>query len=138
MKKEQKQILRSSWIKVLTIGDTAAEMFYRRLFELDPDLQPLFGNADMALQRKKMIQALSLVINSLNDPEPLTTYLEELGRRHVKYGVADRHYDTVEAALLWTLEQGLGAAWNDAVRDAWSDAYGLVAGVMKSSSARAA
>ncbi len=138
MKIEQKQILRITWIKVLTVGDTAAEMFYRRLFELDPELQPLFGSTDMAAQRKKLIQSLSLVINSLSDPEPLIAYLEALGRRHVDYGVEDRHYDTVEAALLWTLEQILGETWNEAVRDAWSDAYGLVAGVMKSASVRAA
>ena len=138
MKFEQKKILRSTWIKVLTVGDAAGEMFYRRLFELDPDLRPLFDSADMAAQRKKLIQSLSLVINSLSDPEPLEAYLKALGRRHVEYGVQDRHYDTVEVALLWTLEQVLGEAWNDAVRDAWSDAYGLVAEVMKSSSTRAA
>jgi len=138
MKFEQKKLLRGSWIKVLTLGDAAAEMFYRRLFELDPDLQPLFGSTDMVLQRRKLIQSLSLVINTLGDPEPLESYLEGLGRRHVDYGVSDRHYDTVEAALLWTLEQVLGEAWNDALRDAWRDAYRLVSGVMKSASNRAA
>jgi len=138
LKFEQKKILRSTWIKVLTAGDAAGEMFYRRLFELDPDLQPLFGSADMTAQRKKLIQSLSLVINSLSDPEPLEGYLEALGRRHVEYGVCDRHYDTVEVALLWTLEQVLGEAWNEAVRDAWSDAYRVVAEVMKSASTRAA
>jgi len=138
LKFEQKKILRSTWIKVLTAGDAAAEMFYQRLFELDPDLQPLFSAADMVAQRKKLIQSLSLVINSLSDPEPLVAYLQALGRRHVEYGVSDRHYDTVEIALLWTLEQVLGDAWNDAVRDAWSDAYGIVAEEMKSNSTRAA
>ncbi len=138
MKFEQKKILRSTWIKVLTAGDAAGEIFYQRLFELDPDLQPLFSSTDMTAQRKKLIQSLSLVINSLSDPEPLIAYLQALGRRHVEYGVSDRHYDTVEAALLLTLEQVLGEAWNDAVRDAWSDAYGVVAGVMKSNSTRVA
>ncbi len=134
MKTLQKQILRSTWIKVLTVGDTAAEMFFRRMFELDPDLRQLFGSTDMVAQRRKLIQSLSLVINSLSDPEPLIAYLDALGRRHVGYGVEDRHYDTAEAALLWTLEEVLGESWNDAVRDAWSDAYEIVAEMMKSAS----
>ena len=138
VKNEQKKLLRASWIKVLTNSDATAEMFYRKLFELDPGLQPLFGSADMAEQGRKFIQTLSLVINSLNDPEPLIAHLEELGRRHVRYGVLDSHYDTVEAALLWALQQNLGEAWNDELRDAWIDAYQLVAGVMKSAPARGA
>ena len=53
-----------------------------------------------------------------------------LGARHVGYGVRAEHYAVVGTALLWTLEQGLGAAFTPAVRDAWAAAYRALAGVM--------
>jgi len=137
LKQEEKQLVQTTWKQVVPIADTAAGLFYDRLFELDPGLRPMFEAADMASQRKKLIQALALVVNGLDDPDTVIPRVEELGRRHVDYGVEDRHYDTVGAALLWTLEQGLGERWSDAARDAWSGAYGLVSGVMKTAAARA-
>jgi len=98
-------------------------------------LQPLFGNTDMAEQRRKLMQALAAVVNGLDNLESLIPVLETLGRNHVRYGVIDRHYDTVGAALLWTLEQGLKDAWTPSVKSAWTIAYGTVAGVMRSAAA---
>jgi len=135
VKQEEMQLVQSTWSKVVPIADTAASLFYERLFELDPELRPLFESSDMVSQRKKLMQALALVVNGLNNPDSVLPQVEELGRRHVDYGVEDRHYDTVGAALLWTLEQGLGEHWNPAARDAWTGAYGLVAGVMKTAAA---
>ena len=64
-------------------------------------------------------------------PEQLVPALERLGRRHAGYGVCDAHYESVGAALLWTLAQGLGAAWTPAAQAAWTEAYALIAGVMR-------
>ncbi len=138
MTPETRQTIQSSWAKVVPIADTAASLFYDRLFEIDPQLKPLFGATDMAAQRKKLIQALAAVVNALNDLDSVIPALQSLGRRHVDYGVEDQHYDTVGAALIWTLEQGLGDDWNPETRDAWIEAYGLVSGVMKSAAADAA
>ena len=135
MKPETIQLIQSSWKKVVPIADTAATLFYERLFEIDPELRPYFSATDMASQRKKLLQALAMVVNALNDVEAVLPQIESLGRRHVDYGVEDRHYDTVGAALIWTLEKGLGADWNPEVQDAWTQAYGLVAGVMKGAAA---
>ena len=135
MNPETKQLIQSSWAKVIPIADTAACLFYDRLFEIDPELKPFFSATDMAAQRKKLIQALATVVNALNDLESVIPALESLGRRHVGYGVEDQHYDTVGAALIWTLEQGLGDDWNAETRDAWVEAYGLVSGVMKTAAA---
>ena len=56
--------------------------------------------------------------------------VRELGRRHKTYGVRNRHYEVVGAALLWTLEIGMGSSWNKELADAWSNAYGRVAQAM--------
>jgi hemoglobin-like flavoprotein len=129
----QKQLVQSTWNQVLPIADTAAAMFYRRLFEIDPSTETLFGKTDMAKQRKKLLQVLSMAVASLDRLDALTSAVEDLGRRHANYGVADAHYDSVGVALLWTLEQGLGKDWTPEVAAAWTDVYGLLAGIMRNS-----
>lgn len=131
MTPEHKQIVRSTWQQVTPIADQAAQMFYDRLFELDPKLRTLFSDTDMAKQRQKLFQSLAFVVNGLEDLSPVVAELETLGRDHVGYGVTDRDYDTVGTALLWTLEQGLGPAWTPEASTAWTEAYTLVAGVMR-------
>ena len=130
MTPEQKTLVKDTWSKVVPIADTAATMFYNRLFEIDASTRALFRTVDMAEQRRKLVQALATVINGLDNLAPLVPVLENLGRSHVRYGVTDKHYDSVGAALLWTLEQGLKDVWTPAVKDAWTAAYGAVAGVM--------
>jgi len=131
MTPDQKTLVKDTWSKVVPIADTAASLFYGKLFEIDPSTQPLFKAADMPEQRKKLMQAIGTVVASLDNLTPLIPVLENLGRKHVAYGVADKQYDTVGAALLWTLEQGLGDAWTPPVKDAWTAAYTAVAGVMR-------
>ena len=85
------------------MADAAARVFYDRLFAIDATTRPLFKDADLAEQRRKLIQALGMVVNGLDHVEALVPAVQHLGRRHAQYGVMDRHYDTVEEALLWTL-----------------------------------
>src|SRR5262245_39112081 len=131
MSPEQKALVRSTWAQVVPIADDAAKLFYDRLFALDSSLRPLFEKTDMEEQRKKLMQAIAAVVKGLDNLDPLLPVLETLGRNHLGYGVADRHYDTVGKALLWTLERGLTAAWTPAAEAAWTAAYGTVAGVMR-------
>jgi len=131
MTPDQKTLVKDTWSKVVPIADTAASLFYGKLFEIDPSTQPLFKAANMPEQRKKLMQAIGTVVAGLDNLAPLIPVLENLGRKHVAYGVADKQYDTVGAALLWTLEQGLGDAWTPPVKDAWIAAYTAVAGVMR-------
>lgn len=133
-----KQLVQESWTQVEPIADVAATLFYDRLFTLDPALRPLFRATDLAEQKKKLMQTLTVAVRGLDRLDQLTPALETLGRRHVGYGVEDRHYDTVGQALLWTLEQGLGAAFTPEVRDAWAETYTLVASVMQRAAAQAA
>lgn len=121
---------------VVPIKEKAAELFYARLFELDPSLKPMF-KGDMKQQGMKLMSALALVVTGLSKPDTVLPAVEDLGRKHFDYGVQDHHYDTVGAALLWTLEQGLGAEFTPDVKAAWTAAYMLLANVMKDAATKA-
>lgn len=131
MTSQQKNLVQESWAQVVPIADTAANLFYTRLFELDPKLQRLFASTDMHKQGNLLMQTLSFAVKGLDHPEQLLPAVEQLGQRHVRYGVEESHYETVGAALLWTLEQGLGEAFTESVREAWTEAYSLLSKVMK-------
>jgi hemoglobin-like flavoprotein len=137
MTPEQKRLVRDTWKQVAPIADAAAGMFYRRLFEIDPTTRGLFRGTDMVAQRKKLLQTLAFAISGLDDLDALASKVEDLGRRHAGYGVTDAQYDSVGAALLWTLEQGLGPAWTPAVSAAWTEVYQLLSGIMRNAAARA-
>jgi len=124
------RLIRDSWAAVEPIADTAAGLFYGRLFELDPAIERLFRRTDMASQRKTLMQTLTVVVKSLDKLDQIVPAVQALGRRHAGYGVREAHYATVGAELLWTLEQGLGEAFTPAVRAAWTEAYGTLATVM--------
>jgi len=126
----QKQLVQSSFAKVVPIADTAAELFYAKLFALDPALKPLF-RGDMKEQGRKLMRMIATAVNGLDRLDALAPAVQDLGRRHVAYGVTAAHYDTVGAALLWTLEQGLGPEFSPEVKQAWATVYGLLAQTMK-------
>jgi len=119
-----------TWDKVLPIAETAAELFYGKLFELNPELKPLF-KGDLKEQGKKLMTMLDAVVKSLDNLEAIIPAAQESGVRHVGYGVKDEDYDTVAEALLWTLGQGLGDDFTDEVKEAWTAAYVILSGVMK-------
>ena len=127
----EKKLIQDTWAQVVPNADRAATLFYQRLFEIDPTTRPLFQVTDMAQQRKKLLQVLSVAVSSLDNLGALRKTVEDLGRRHAGYGVKDAHYDSVGAALLWTLEQGLGSAWTPEVAAAWKEVYGLLSGIMR-------
>jgi hemoglobin-like flavoprotein len=131
MNLDQKRLVRETWKQVMPIADTIADLFYRRLFQIDPATRELFQATDMFAQRKKLLQTLGFAISGLDNLDVLLSTVEELGRRHARYGVTDKHYDYVGTALLWTLEQGLGRAWTPEVEEAWAEAYGLLSAVMR-------
>ena len=137
MTPEQVRLVKNSWTMVTPMAQQAGELFYGKLFELDPSLEPMFKN-ERSEQVRKLMASLNIVVMSLDRLESILPNVQELGRRHVDYGVKDEHYDTVGAALLWTLEQGLGDAFTPDVKEAWTCAYGSLAGVMKEDAAETA
>ena len=134
---QQKELVQKTWVMVVPIADKAAELFYGRLFELEPDYREMFKN-DMTEQGKKLMKTINIAVEALDDVEPLIPTLKQMGADHVGYGVKDRDYNVVGAALLWTLEQGLGDVFTDEVRNAWGAVYELLASVMKEGAAEAA
>jgi hemoglobin-like flavoprotein len=131
MTPEQKALVKETWQKVAPTADAAAQLFYDRLFEIDATTRPLFKTTNLPEQRRKLLQALTLVVQGLDHLEVIVPTFAELGRRHARIGVTDGHYDTVGAALLWMLEQRLGSGWTPEAKAAWSGAYALLAGVMR-------
>ena len=130
MTPQQIALVRSSFAEVSPIADSAAKLFYSRLFELDPSLRPLFRNS-LDAQGSKLMNMIAGAVCLLDQPEKLMPVVRNLGRRHTGYGVEDGHYETVGAALLWTLEKGLGAAFTPEVENAWIAVYGVLADNMK-------
>jgi hemoglobin-like flavoprotein len=130
MTPRQIALVQGSWKDVLAVSETAAQLFYLRLFDLDPSLRPMF-RGELREQGRKLIAMMSVAVNGLARIETLLPVIEALGRRHAGYGVKDEHYATVAAALSWALEQGLGSRFTPDVKDAWTEAYGLLAATMQ-------
>jgi len=126
----QKTLVQDSFAGLAPVLEDATALFYGRLFELDPAVRRMFPE-DMTMQRRKLAQMLTAAVKGLDRLEQLVPVVQDLGRRHAGYGVTERHYDTVGAALLWTLEKGLGRTFTPELKDAWTDVYGLLATVMK-------
>ena len=136
MTPQQIGLVRRTWEQVQPCADAAAEAFYSRLFELDPALRGLFGG-DLRAQSRKLAFTINMAVAGLDRMESLAPALRELGRRHAGYGVEERHYTTVGAALLDTLAAGLADAFTPAVREAWTETYRALAETMKSGAAQA-
>ena len=128
---EQKELIRSTWAHVVPILDDVTGLFYGRLFEIDPTTEELFGDANMEEQRKKLMQTLKVAVANIDRLDEIRPALEALGSRHVSYAVRDEHYESVGAALLWALGQGLGEEFTAEAEEAWAELYGHLASIMK-------
>jgi hemoglobin-like flavoprotein len=126
----EKDLVQSTFAKLVPIADQAAAMFYGRLFEEDPSLRPLF-KTDLRVQGQKLMQMISFCVKGLDALDQLVPAVQGLGRRHAGYGVTAAHYETVGGALLWTLEMGLGEDFTPDVKAAWTTVYTLLATTMK-------
>ena len=136
MTDEQIALIQTSWAQVEPIADTAAQIFYERLFQTAPEVRELFPD-DLTEQRRKLMATLGMVVKALPKLAQIIPNVQALGRRHAAYGVAPEHYAIVGSALLWTLAQGLGESFTDAHAAAWAAAYGLLADTMQAGAAEA-
>jgi hemoglobin-like flavoprotein len=129
MTPEQIDLVQSSFVRVAPIAETAAGLFYNRLFEIAPHTRSLFHN-DMAEQGRKLMTTLGVVVNGLKNLDAIFPAVKALAVKHVGYGVKAADYQPVGEALIWTLEMGLGPAFTQEVKNAWLAAYGALSGVM--------
>lgn len=128
-------LVQSSFAKVVPIREAAASLFYGRLFEIAPEVKPLF-KGDITEQGKKLMTTLGVVVNGLKNLEAIIPAAEGLAVKHVEYGVKTEHYTPVGEALIWTLEQGLGDDFTPETKAAWIAAYTTLSGVMIAASCR--
>ena len=129
MTPDQVKLVQQSFARVAPISEQAAVIFYDRLFEVAPAVKAMFP-ADMTEQRKKLMATLAVVVNGLSNLESVLPAASALATRHVAYGAKPAHYPVVGAALLWTLEKGLGEAWTPETAAAWTAAYSALSGYM--------
>ena len=137
MTPDQIGLVQQSFAKVAPIADQAAELFYGRLFEIAPEVKPMFPG-DLTEQRKKLMMTLAVVVNGLSNLEAVLPAASALAKKHVNYGVKADHYLPVGSALLWTLEQGLGPDFTPELKGAWTETYMALAGVMQKAAATVA
>lgn len=130
MTRDQADIVSRTWRAALPVGDTFAELFYGRLFALDPRLRQLFRD-DMVEQGRNLTAMLSVAAANLAKPERISVALRQLGRRHAAYGVEPQDFAAVENALLFALEHALIDVFTPEVKAAWQAAYALVSSAMR-------
>lgn len=135
MNDSQITLVQDSFAKVVPIKDAAADIFYTRLFDVAPEVKPMF-KGDMKEQGAKLMMTLGVVVNGLRDLDKIIPVAEDLAVKHNDYGVTADHYDTVGASLLFTLKTGLGDDFTAEVEDAWTTAYSTLSGVMISAANR--
>jgi len=133
---ERRRLVIDSWKTLSPNSVQVGTIFYRRLFEIDPSLRPLFSATLMDEQIRKLTTMLDLIVDWLDLPEKLVPVLKQLGERHTKYGVMDEHYGKVGTALLGTLEEGLGDAFTPELRAAWTEAFVLISSLMRRGAAK--
>ena len=127
---QQITTVQSSFHSVQPMSASLAELFYKRLFEIEPATAPLF-KGDMKQQGLQFMRVLALAVGSLSSMSTLVPVVQQLGVRHATYGVKAEHYDAVRRALLWALAATLQDAYTTEVREAWSTAYAMLAGIMR-------
>jgi len=131
---KQKKLVRDSFSSAERMSEVVGLIFYQRLFELDPSVRPMFQH-NIEEQSKKLMATLKMVVDGLEQSSELIASIRSLGRRHIQYGVKDRHYDTVGEALIWALEKGLGPQFSAEARSAWLSVYTWLAMTMKEAAA---
>jgi hemoglobin-like flavoprotein len=129
MTPQQVALVQDSFAKVAPISEQAAALFYDHLFEIAPQVKPMFPD-DMTEQRRKLMMMLAAVVNGLGNLASILPAASALAKRHVDYGAKAEHYPVVGAALLWTLQTGLGDGWTPELADAWTTAFGTLSGYM--------
>lgn len=137
MTPKQVILVKNSWARIVPIADKVAKLLYNKVFELDPPLQPLF-TGNMLEQGRKIMHMIDATVNSLDKLDAILPAVEQLGERHAEYGVKDKDYDTLRAALLWTLETCLGETFTPEVKEAWSATYNELATAMRTAASVAA
>jgi len=132
MTKEDITQVQESWHSVAPVKRVAAELFYVKLFELDPTMKLLFSD-DLQLRERRFLQLMDATINGLERADVLKPAIRELGFRHPLFGDSDEHHGTVAIALMWTLEKCLRKDLTFELRAAWTRTFGVLSQTLRTS-----
>ncbi len=135
MTPKQIELIQESWEYILKNVPQAGELFYSRLFDVNPNLRPMFS-PDVKTQAQKLVSMITFAVRKLNTLDEVISDVQALGRRHGNYGVQPAHYAMVADSLLWTLEKGLGERWTREMIEAWVSLYSTLSGIMMEASAQ--
>lgn len=130
MTPEQINLVKENFNQIAPLAEQVAAEFYRHLFQIDASRKPLFKE-DLSEQKKNLMTMLKFAVGTLDRMDVFKPSLEKLGRRHVAYGVRDKHYKTVGTALILTLRTMRGAALTEQLEAARIAAYTLIADTMR-------
>lgn len=142
----EKKVVRRSWNLAVPTAEMAADFFYRRLFQLEPEYRALFPE-DLTGSKRAFARALAFVVQALDWEEPswredakpeedLLLLALALGRRHAElYRVREGSYANICAAVLAALEDSLGSAFDAETRETWSRLLATLTRAMQMGSA---
>jgi hemoglobin-like flavoprotein len=130
MNAQQIALVQTTFEKVEPIAQQTGELFYARLFEMDPTIRPLF-KGDIKKQALMLMTVIGLAVRGLDRPQSIQEAVSSLGARHSSYGVGSADYNTFGAALIWALEQSMGNDFTPEVKEAWVEAFGVLSDAMK-------
>ncbi len=114
--------IRQNWAHAVAAKEIVGRLFYEHLFRIAPQTRPMFPDT-LDEQGRKLVQTLSWIVDHLDQPDALGSGATDLARRHIGYGVLPEHYNAVGAALMATLQEGLGEAFTSDDHDAWLRVY---------------
>ena len=129
MTERQILLVKNSWSYVIVNADEAGQLFYKRLFEVAPEVRPMF-KGDIKEQSRKLMNMVTYIVTKLQKLDEIMDEVKSLAQRHGKYGVKPHYYQIVGSSLLWTLKEGLGDKWNDETEQAWTAVYTALADAM--------
>lgn len=118
MTAEQIRLVGTSFPAIAELSEPIAALFYGRLFEMAPEVRPLFKQ-DIAIQGRKLMDMLTVLVGNLDRFEELTPMLEAMGQRHAGYGVQTAHYAVLQGALLWAIGAAIEDEFSHELKAAW-------------------
>ena len=130
----QKRLIRQSFLTLTPALDLVGQLFYLKLFRLDPAFRKRFG-PDTETQGRKFMAAVKLGVIALNHDDGLAPIIKLLGVRYRQMGLKVRDYRTMTKALVWTLERSLETKFTPKTKDAWTALLTQVTRILSGSDA---
>ena len=135
--KRQIELVQRTYRKLAPIEKTFGELFFTRLFALDPDFETILRKEvgapspeNWQTHGSNLLGVIGTMVSNLEQIDKLAPAVAAVGRVHFGNALGLADFDLVGQALLWTLARGLEDDFTDEAKLAWLDAYSLLAASM--------